>query len=135
MNQPSLPTPFCSVLVAISVFMALSTVFHSVNSPDNSPHSHYLLPVCPRGLTFSWWGCYGSCLRHEPTELAHSFLFCCFVYFCLSGPFKCISFHTFSRQLSVFSLCSAGLISTLLFLSTVFLFMKSFFSPDLIPSG
>ena len=38
-NQPSLPTPFYSVLVSVSVFMALSTVFHSVNSPDNSPLS------------------------------------------------------------------------------------------------
>ena len=27
-NQPSLPTAFYSVLVSISVFMALSTVFH-----------------------------------------------------------------------------------------------------------
>ena len=34
-NQPNLPTPFDSVLVSISVFMALSTVFHSINSPDN----------------------------------------------------------------------------------------------------
>ena len=44
-NQPSLPTPFYSVLVSISVFMALSTVFHSINSPDNSPLSH-----CSAGL-------------------------------------------------------------------------------------
>ena len=36
-NQPSLPTPFYSVLVSVSVFMALSTVFHCINSPDNSP--------------------------------------------------------------------------------------------------
>ena len=36
MNQPSLPTPFYSVLVSISVFMALSTVFHFVNCPYNS---------------------------------------------------------------------------------------------------
>ena len=28
---------FYSVLVSVSVFMALSTVFHSINSPDNSP--------------------------------------------------------------------------------------------------
>ena len=35
-NQPSLSTHFYSVLVSISVFVALSTVFHSVNSPDNS---------------------------------------------------------------------------------------------------
>ena len=44
-NQPSLPIPFYSVLVNISVFMALSTVFHSLNSPDNSPFSQFVLPV------------------------------------------------------------------------------------------
>ena len=44
-NQPSLPTPFYSVLVSVSVSMALSTVFHSINSPDNSPFSHSVLPV------------------------------------------------------------------------------------------
>ena len=38
-NQLSLPTPFHSALVSISVFMARSTVFHSANSPDNSPLS------------------------------------------------------------------------------------------------
>ena len=31
-NQPSLPTPFHSVLVSVSVFMALSTVFLFINS-------------------------------------------------------------------------------------------------------
>ena len=36
-NQPSMPTPFYSVLVSVSVFMALSTMFHSINSPDNFP--------------------------------------------------------------------------------------------------
>ena len=44
-NHPSLPTPFYSVLVSVSVFMALSTVFHSINSPDNCPLSHSLLLV------------------------------------------------------------------------------------------
>ena len=44
-NQPCLPTPFYSVLVFISVFMALSTVFHSINIPDNFPFSHSVLPV------------------------------------------------------------------------------------------
>ena len=44
-NQPSLPTPFYSVLVSVSVFMALSTVFHSINSPDNSPLFHYVVPI------------------------------------------------------------------------------------------
>ena len=44
-NQPSLPTPFYSVLVSTSVFMALSTVLHFINSPDNSLFSHSVLPV------------------------------------------------------------------------------------------
>ena len=44
-NQPSLPTPFHSVLVSISVSMALSTVFHFINSPDNFPFTHSVLVV------------------------------------------------------------------------------------------
>ena len=44
-NQPSLPTPFYSVLVSVSVFMVFSAVFHFINSPDNSPLSHSVLPV------------------------------------------------------------------------------------------
>ena len=51
MNRPSLPTPFYSVLVSVSVFMALSTVFHSVNSPNNFQLSHSVLPV----LFLSYW--------------------------------------------------------------------------------
>ena len=50
-NQPSLPTPFNSVLVSVSVLLALSTVFHSINSPDNSPLSHSVLPV----LLLPYW--------------------------------------------------------------------------------
>ena len=45
MNQPSLPTLFYSVLVSISTSLALSTVFHSINSPNNSQLSHSVLPV------------------------------------------------------------------------------------------
>ena len=44
-NQLSLPTPFNSVLVSVSVSIAASTVFHSISPPDNSPHSHSVLPV------------------------------------------------------------------------------------------
>ena len=44
-NQPSLPTPFYSVLVPVSLFMALSTIFHSIKPPDNSPLSRSVLPV------------------------------------------------------------------------------------------
>ena len=47
---PSLPTP-SSVLVSISVFIALSTVFHSINSRDNSLLSHPVLPV----LILPYW--------------------------------------------------------------------------------
>ena len=50
-NQPSLHTPFYSVLVSISVFMALSTVFHSINSPYHSPFSHSVLVV----LALPYW--------------------------------------------------------------------------------
>ena len=41
-NQPTLPTLF---ILSVSVFMALSTVFHSINSPDNSAFS-----LCSSGL-------------------------------------------------------------------------------------
>ena len=34
-NQLSLPTPYHSALVSISVLVALSTVVHSINSPNN----------------------------------------------------------------------------------------------------
>ena len=44
-NQPSLPPPFYSVLMSISVIMALSTAFSSINSHYNSPLSHSVLPV------------------------------------------------------------------------------------------
>ena len=44
-NQPSLPTRFYSVLVSVSVFVALSTVFHSIKSPDSFPLSGSILPV------------------------------------------------------------------------------------------
>ena len=40
-----LPAPFYSVLVSVSVFMAISTVFHSINSPDNSTLSYSILLV------------------------------------------------------------------------------------------
>ena len=48
-NQPSLPTPFYSVLVSFSVSMTVSTVFHCINFPDNSPFSH---SVSPRSYFF-----------------------------------------------------------------------------------
>ena len=50
-NSPSSPTPFYSVLVFVSAFMALSTLFHSINSPDNSSLSHSVLLV----LVLPYW--------------------------------------------------------------------------------
>ena len=44
-NQPSLPTALYSVFVSVSVFLALSPVFHFINCPGYSPLSHSLLPV------------------------------------------------------------------------------------------
>ena len=89
----------------------------------------------PRGLTFTWWGCRGLCFWHNPAEFVHSFLFCSCVHICVYGPFNCISVHKFSRQLFTFSLCSSGLISALLVLSTIYLFIKVSLSPDIILCG
>ena len=50
-NQPSLPTPFYSVLEPISVFVALLTIFHFTNPPNNSLLSHSVLPV----LCLPYW--------------------------------------------------------------------------------
>ena len=44
-NQPSLPTPLYSVLVSVSVFMALTTIFPSINPLENSRPSHSVLRV------------------------------------------------------------------------------------------
>ena len=44
-HQPSLPTPFHSLLLSVSIFVALSTVFHLINPPDNSLLSYSVLAV------------------------------------------------------------------------------------------
>ena len=110
---------------ASSVFLLRYNSSASVCLKSPWAHLHVL-------VTLRFW--------HKPTELAQSFflsffIFCSCVYFSLYGPFNCISFHKFSRQLSVFSLCSCGLSSALLVLSTMYLFMKVSFSPDIIPNG
>ena len=53
-----------SVLVAISVFMALSTVFHSINPPDISLLSHSILPV----LFLPYWSFQQSLYESLPTS-------------------------------------------------------------------
>ena len=67
-----------------------------------------------------------------PLLLFFLLLFCSCVHFCLYGPFNCISFHKFSWQLSAFSLCSSGLISAVLVLSTLYLVVEVFLGPDII---
>ena len=49
--------------------------------------------LCPRELTFTWWGCCGLCLWHKVIELAHSFSF---LFLCLFLSFLALStvFHS-----------------------------------------
>ena len=114
--------------------LSSSSSFPSMTSGEEFNHSSYLRS--PRGLAFTRWEFCELCSWHKQTELAHSFLFCPCVYFCLYGSFTCISIKKFSRQLSAFSLCSSCLVSALLVLSTtMYLFMKVSFSPDIILRG
>ena len=86
----------------------------------------------PRGLAFTWWGCYGLCPRHKPTELAHSFYFVLVyvsVFMALSTIFHSINSPDNSP---LFLLCSSGLTSALLVLSTIYLCIKVSFNPDII---
>ena len=88
----------------------------------------------PRWLTFTWWGCYGLCFGHKPTELAHSLysvLVSISAFMALSTIFHSIHSPDNSPQ----SHCSSGIISALLVLSTIYLFMKVSFSPDIILCG
>ena len=96
-NQLSLPTPFYSVLVSVYVFMALSTVFHSVNSPDNYPLSHSVFfrsYVCLTG-PFNYISLYESLPQpgynplwltrlKTPTNYLTFFLLFFFCLFCFS---------------------------------------------------
>ena len=104
-----------------------------VHRPCNTEHCT-LLRV-PAGSPSSGGDVAVYVFLHKPTGLAHSFLFCSCVYFCLYGPFTCISFHQFSRQLSAFSLCSSANTSALLVLSTIYLLIEVSFSPDIISFG
>ena len=89
----------------------------------------------PHGLTFTWLRCYCLCQRHESTELAHSFLYSVLasvsLFMVLSTVFHSIN----SPNNSAFSLCSSGLISVLLVLSTLYLPIKVSLSPDVILCG
>ena len=68
-NQPSLPTPFYCVFASVSVFMALSTLFHSINSPNNTLLFHSVLPVLlPLIGPFNYILCGWLGLKHQLTN-------------------------------------------------------------------
>ena len=90
-----------SIRLSVSMFSAPPPLPPSLSLSLRISSLTVLLPTPrPRGLTFTWWGCCGLCQRHEPTELAHSFLipFLCLFLSLWPGPFNCISFHKFSRH-------------------------------------
>ena len=60
---------------------------------------------------------------NQPSLPTPFILFLCLFF--SYGPFTCISFHKFSRKLSVYSLCSPSLISASLVLSTIYFFLKA----------
>ena len=59
----------------------------------------------------------------------------CLCLFLSVWPFQLYFNHKFSQQLFAFSLCSLGLISTLLVLSARYFFTKGSFSPDIVLCG
>ena len=90
LSLPSFHITFPSFYCTFSlIFLHFSLIPLHFRRPFTAfyPHANTLFPsfACTlplffrtlrsRGLTFSWWGCYGLCPRHKPTELAHSFLF------------------------------------------------------------
>ena len=115
------------MFVAAAIFLAFLPCILIVI--DHAVFIVVVVVLRPHGLIFSWWGCHGLCLRHKPAELAHSFYSVLMSVSVFMAPFNCISFHKFSRQLSVFLLSSSGLISALLVLSAIYLFLKVSFKP------
>ena len=135
---PSFPTLLIIFLCQMNPLQTLplfSNLTHYLFLSNEPFTKHCPSFTSPRELAFTWWGCCGLCQSHKQTELAHAILFCSCVYFCLYGPFNCISFHKLSRQVSAFSLCSSGLKSALLVFSSVYLLMKVSLGPVLILCG
>ena len=89
--------------------------------------------VHPHGLTFTWWGCYSLWQRQNQPSLPALFILFLCVFLSL-WPFHLYLIPYSLPQLSIFSLCSSGLISALLVLSTIHLFVKVSFSPYIIHS-
>ena len=128
----------CTLRKLIICFIALTCC--SVKWPDREKRWWWCRLRCSfveHMLLFYllFWRCFGLFQRHKPTELAHPLLFCFCVYFCFYGPFNCSAFQHFFRQLSAFSLCSFGLNSVLLVLSTIHFFMNVSLIPGIILCG
>ena len=101
----------------------------------------YLFWICnatmPLCFCCLFWHCVSTGSPSRGEDVAEPSLPTAFYYVFVSVSvfINCASFHTFFRQLSAFSLCSSGLISALVVLSTIYLFMKVSFSPDIILCG
>ena len=75
------------------------------------------------------------CFWHKPTELAHSFIFCSCVYFCLYDPFSCILFiNSHNKSLLSHSVLPMLFLPYWSFQLYIF-FMKVSFSPDIMLCG
>ena len=109
-NQLSLPTPFYSVLASISVFMALSTAFLSINFPTTLRFltlflRSYFLPYWSCQLYVSFWKSLSALifLSLRPFRLyffwwilptaVRSLISLLRSYFCRIGPFNYISLY------------------------------------------
>ena len=90
-----------------------------------------LLKAVPAGSPSRGWDVMVYVKDINQLSLLTPFLFCSFVYFCLFGPYN----YIFPVQLSALSLCSVGLNSALLVLSTVYMFRNVSLSPDIILCG
>ena len=86
------------------------------------PHLPLSEPRVPAGSP-SWGG------DVVQPSLSTPFIFSAYINFCLYVPFNCVSFHESSQQLSIFSLCSTGLISALSDLSTILSLYESLPQP------
>ena len=121
-NQPGLPTPFSSVLVSCfclyGLFKCIS--FHKFSRQLSTSSlcssglfkKHFFMAISGLFPSYCW-------IKKSWKDFVLFFIFLLFFF---------LFFFFF------FSSCSSGLISAFLVLSTIYLFPKVSFSPDVIPS-
>ena len=131
---PPPPSEICCALhrhlFGILNYFGTCTVLH-LPTPFFSPVFIYSLMY----FVLFVWGCCSLCFRHKPTKFAYCFLFIflsvlvfVFIYMALSTVF-----HSINSPDN--SLLSHSVLPALLVLSTIHLFMKVPFSPDIILCG